>query len=131
MNSQIASYFVAFMIILAGIGLTGNIISNPSGSLKTLLLVLIVVGVFYLISRNFSGFSNKNSMKKERDAYRKAAKQSQKKYKQQNPRKVSFTFKMSKSGSVQNTKRTPKRRSSSHLRVIEGNKGKKKNRASF
>lgn len=132
MNNQLASYFVAFMIILASIGLTGNIIANPSGSLKTFLIVLIVGGVFYLISRNFSNFSKENPKKREQDAFRKAAKHSQKKYKQQDPRKASYKFKMNKAGNLQNLKKAPKRtRSTSHLKVIEGNKGKKKNRASF
>lgn len=132
MNNQLASYFIAFMIILASIGLTGNIIANPSGSLKTFLIVLIVGGVFYLISRNFSNFSKENPKKREQDAFRKAAKHSQKKYKQQDPRKASYKFKMNKAGNLQNLKKAPRRtRSTSHLKVIEGNKGKKKNRASF
>lgn len=130
-NRPAASYLVAFMVILAGIGLTGNVIENPSATFKTFMLALIVIGVFYLLSQNFSAFSKKSSQKRERDAFRKAARQSQKRYKHLIQRKPTFNLSLGKPGNMTYLKRSPRRlRSTSHLKVIDGNKGKKKNRAS-
>lgn len=132
MNKPVASYLVAFMVILAGIGLTGNLIQNPPGLLKTFLLFLIVIGVFYLLSQTFSASSKRNAHKRERDAFRKAARQSQRKYKHLVQRKQPFNLGLGKPNNMSSLKKSHRRlRSASHLKVIEGNKGKKKNRASF
>lgn len=114
------SFGVSIIIGLAAIGLISQLFTNTV-SFLTQIFIMIGVGVaifaaiYFLILRNSS---NADDMKK----YRQAVKQSKRKYHKSSAPPVK---------KVKNTKPAVKKvhRQVSHLRVIEGNKSKRKNRA--
>lgn len=111
----------SFIIGLAVFGLMAQLILQPARLFINLLMAvgigIVIFFIFYLL---FRSRISANEMKK----YRKAVRQSKAKY--------------SKWGNQDKTaaKKQPslirkKRRNAAHLRVIDGNKSKRKNRASF
>lgn len=112
------------IVVLAVIGFISMLINNPMALLTSLVITATVVGFFLLIfhliagSRNSLQRQNTNKGSGERRAYMKAAKYSQRKYGKKQPVRKQDKF-----------KRTIRRRNASHLTVIEGKKGKKKDRA--
>ncbi|WP_241657106.1 SA1362 family protein [Halobacillus salinus] len=118
----LAAFFVAFQLITDTTGFLGSMITMVG------VAVLIYGAIYFLFLRNrgVSGGSG-NEMKK----YKQAVKQSKQKYKQPTPTiKKSPLSKVASKPSA-NPKRNRKRMNAPHLRVIEGNKNKDKNRASF
>ncbi|HLR66432.1 SA1362 family protein [Virgibacillus alimentarius] len=118
--------FLVYIIIgLALIGVVTQLYSNATSFLANLFLMIgigvaVFAAIYFLFLRNRAP---SNDMKK----YKKAVKQSKAKYKQRrNPNIKTSTRKNLQSLQV---KKKPSRRAS-HLRVIEGNKSKKKKRAS-
>ena len=112
------------MIFLALVGLISMLVNNPMALLTSLVITAAVIGFFLLVLYVITGsrtlFQHRNGKQSfdERRAYMKAVKYSQRKYgKKQTHRK-------------QDRLRHPiRRRHAPHLTVIEGKKGKKKDRA--
>lgn len=117
--------FIYIIIVVAVIGFLSAMITDTSGLIKSILTSLLVGGL--LFGAIYLLFIRKRRSD-ELTKYRKAVKQSKRKY-QTDPQKSSananYKFTTIKR-SVTST-----RKSAPHLRVIEGNKGKKKNRASL
>lgn len=126
LKNRTSLLIVMGLIILAAIGVAGNYIANPTGFLKSIAVVLVVSTAVYFIVRRFY---NSNPEKREQRAFVKAAKRSKKRLHQKESgqgmrRSISPITTMKK-----NMK--SKKKPTAHLTVIEGKKGKKKNRASF
>jgi hypothetical protein len=113
------------LIGLAAFGILSFMITDTGEFIKYVLITVgiaaILFGVFYFLmnKRNASGFS---------DQYKKAVKQSRRKYgSTHNQKQYMSAAKTQQKGKPDRTKK-PKR-NAPHLRVIEGKKDKKKNRA--
>lgn len=115
---------VAYVIIgLAVIGLITQLTTNTASFLISVLMTLIIAVVIFAVVYNI--FIKKNNNSNEMRKYRRAVKKSKLKYKQHIPIQK-------KSQKISNpTKQSKSRKRASHLRVIEGNKSKRKNRANF
>lgn len=121
-----STIIVTTLITLAAIGIIGNLIEDPLQVLINIAAFLIIGFVVYLIVRRL--LMNRAVPKnREQQAFRKAAKKSQKRFNRKEPSKKMYT---NSSLSTKKPKKV-KSKSASHLTVIEGKKGKKKNRASF
>ncbi|WP_010650843.1 SA1362 family protein [Oceanobacillus massiliensis] len=118
------SIIIYLVIGLAVIGLISQLIGNTVNFLTNILLMLAagaaIYGLLYYFLLRKRAPSNSDDMKK----YKKAVRQSKSKYKQP----VNSTAAGSKPTITAKKKRNKR---SSHLRVIEGNKPKGKDRASF
>ncbi|WP_077213944.1 SA1362 family protein [Bacillus dakarensis] len=127
MKNRTSLYFVIGLVTLAIIGVASKFISDPLAFLQSIFVFLIIgVVIFYLVRR----FNGASPQKREQSAFRKAAKMSKKRYKQNDQRKP--IHKKAGTGNITTLKRTKhKSKSATHLTVIDGKKGKKKNRASF
>lgn len=120
-NSRKLHPIIWFVISLAVVGILYQLITSPRQLFTTILIGAAVVAVFYFIFRRTSSGVN--------GKYRKAVKQSQKRYgSNQKPPKASPLFPNKKAAKSSAQK---KRTREHHLTVIEGKKNKKKNRASF
>jgi uncharacterized MnhB-related membrane protein len=121
-NSRRLHPIIWFVISLAVVGILYQLITSPRQLFTTILIGAAVVAVFYFIFRRTSSGVN--------GKYRKAVKQSQKRYgNNQKQPKAPPLF----SNNKKNAKSTAQKRKTRehHLTVIEGKKNKKKNRASF
>ncbi|MFG6148548.1 SA1362 family protein [Halobacillus sp. B23F22_1] len=119
---------IALAIFYVGV----QLFTNTSGFLKSIVMMIgiavLIYGAiyFFFIRQRVGSGGNSNEMKK----YKQAVKQSKQKYKAPKPVKSTKTNpSTTKSTSLQ--KKKAKRKQPSHLRVIEGNKNNKKDRASF
>lgn len=128
MKNRTSLYIVGGLITLAVIGVGSSLISNPKGFFQGIFMILIVGSLIYFLVRHFNGA---NPKKREQSAFRKAAKRSNKRLRQKETRNPTSKT-TAPYGNITKLRR-PKHslKSSSHLTVIEGKKGKKKNRASF
>ncbi len=127
MKNLTASLVVGVMIVLALIGISGMVINNPSGILLGIAGFLAVGIIIYFLVR----FNTKASpQKKEQRAFVKAAKQSKKRLQKKG---ADIHPKSTALGTFTSLKKAAKRKkkTNAHLTVIDGKKGKKKNRASF
>ncbi|MBS2969605.1 hypothetical protein J9317_12600 [Metabacillus sp. KIGAM252] len=120
-----SNWFFLAIAGLAGFYLITTMITNPAALLRQAAILVITIAIIYFVFRYFM----KKRMGSDYSSYSKAVKQSK--------RTANET---THSGSPSKTvtpikkyaKRKPfKKKSSSHLTVIEGKKGKKKNRALF
>ncbi|MEH6936283.1 SA1362 family protein [Bacillus sp. JJ664] len=131
MNQKVYTSIFYGMIALALFGLIAELINDPAKLLQRILFIGLILLVLYFIYRVFT---SSNSQRSQQDSYRKAAKQTVKKYNTQKTSSVKKSLNKSKPTSRKSTsspllrKRT---KDSSHLTVIEGEKGKKKDRASY
>ncbi|WP_062355944.1 SA1362 family protein [Bacillus kwashiorkori] len=114
MNRKTSSIIIYVIIGLAVIGFIFTLMENPSRLISMVVSSLIIIGIMVFILNTLMN-SNPTSRKEQR-SFIKAAKASKKKY--QHKRKTTIKGKSA-----------IKKRDISHLTVIEGNKGKKKNRA--
>ncbi|UOQ42547.1 hypothetical protein MUN89_11175 [Halobacillus salinarum] len=120
------------LIALAVFYVANQLFTNTTGFLTRIVMMIgiavLIYGAIYFIflrNRSFAG-GNRNEMKK----YKQAVKQSKQKYKAPTVKKSTPAKpQMAKPSPIGKKKR--KRNNSPHLRVIEGNKNKGKNRASF
>lgn len=114
---------IIVVIVLALLGFVYQLIFNPGDLLNQFAYLAIAAVIFFAIYKLFFqkrlGGSNP-----EYAAYRKAAKMSRKKYHQNDSK-----FKPVKKSSAKKFRSVP--RKNHHLTVIEGKKGKKKDRALF
>jgi uncharacterized membrane protein YfcA len=127
LKNRISVPLVGSVIVLGIIGIVASFTSDPIGFLKNIvvfaLIGLAIYFVFRLIRRS-------NPRNKEQQAFIKAAKKSKKRLQtkggEQSTKGTSF-------GSLTSLKRSKmtKKKSPVHLTVIDGKKGKKKNRASL
>ena len=119
------SAFVLVIIALAGIGLISQLFTNTADFLTSIMIMLgvgvAIFAVFYVFF--FRKRNSSNAMKK----YKSAVKQSKSKYTSKSYGGVSSNPK--KKQAVQMKRKINKR--APHLRVIDGNKPKRKNRATF
>ncbi|GAA0443556.1 hypothetical protein GCM10008983_21000 [Lentibacillus halophilus] len=119
------SLVVYAIIGLAIIGIITQLFTNTASFLMSILtmigLAVVVFAFVYFIFFRKSSASSSDAKK-----YKQAVKQSKSKYSQKQPKPNDTT---SKQQSPTTKKKTNKR--ASHLRVIDGNKSKRKNRASF
>ncbi|WP_309475263.1 SA1362 family protein [Bacillus sp. 03113] len=126
LKNRISFYVVCGLIALGIFGIVSTFISDPAGFLKSLAVIIVVGVILFLIFRRFY---QPNPERKEQRAFVKAAKRSKKRYQHREP---GISQKSNSSSISSIKKRKPKKKqSSTHLTVIDGKKGKKKNRASF
>ncbi|GGF08226.1 hypothetical protein GCM10010954_03330 [Halobacillus andaensis] len=119
---------IALAIFYVGVQLFTNTSSFLSSIVMMIGIAVLIYGAiyFFFIRQRIGSGGNSNEMKK----YKQAVKQSKQKYKAPKPVKSTKTnTSTTKSTSLQ--KKKAKRKQPSHLRVIEGNKNNKKDRASF
>ncbi|MBB6444888.1 SA1362 family protein [Bacillus benzoevorans] len=131
MKNRIYTYVVAGLIIFAVVGAFSNLITNPLAVLKGLGFMIVTVAVILLLVKLFYKPSPE---RREQRAFVKAAKRTTKKGKVSRPAtkmKLKPTQKQSSITSFKKMKIRKKTDSNPNLTVIEGRKGKKKNRASF
>jgi uncharacterized membrane protein YfcA len=111
------------ILVLALIGVSSMLFSNPSGFLQGI-AVIVVIGIAIYVILRLTGKTN--PQKKEQRAFVKAAKKSKRRLQKKDT-------KSSTPGTLATLKKVAKRKTkkTGHLTVIDGKKGKKKNRASF
>ncbi|ENQ3104315.1 hypothetical protein SAMN04488168_10564 [Bacillus sp. 491mf] len=130
------SFMFALFVVIVGLAIFSLVsftIEDPMGVVRKILIMLIVVGVFYLLYKMLT--SSSSSANNSQSSYKRAAKQSNRKYGKQNVTPLSNNM-LKKSASDTKGKKgktsfLKRKRKQSHLTVIEGEKGKKKDRASF
>jgi len=130
-NQKVYTSIFYGMIALALFGLIAELINDPAKLLQRILFIGLILLVLYFIYRVFTSSSSQRS---QQDSYRKAAKQTVKKYNTQKTSSVKKSFNKSKPTSRKSTSSPllrKRNKDSSHLTVIEGEKGKKKDRASY
>lgn len=127
MNRRVMNGIVLAIILLGAIGLITTLISNPMWLLKQIAIYAAIAGVIYLIYRLFM----KKRISKDYNSYARAAKKSKRRFddksnRSSNIRNIAQAKKAKRTSAIKKKKQSP-----SHLTVIEGKKGKKKNRAFF
>lgn len=115
--------FIGIILFLGAFGLMYTLFAEPGVLFRRILFIGLIMALFYALYH----IAYKRRMNKERAAYLKAVQQSKKLYVERD-RKTLGKASHPKKGTHH---RLPKKRSTTHLTVIEGKKGKKKNRASF
>ncbi|MEH7389448.1 SA1362 family protein [Bacillus sp. JJ1474] len=125
LKNRITLLVISGLVLLAALGITSSMITNPAGFLRRIAVILLVGAIVYYIFQRFNRASPK---KQEQRAFVRAAKKSKKRFHKPDAGKGSS--RKANSGSLTSIKRTRKK-SSTHLTVIEGKKGKKKDRASL
>ncbi|EMT47186.1 SA1362 family protein [Anoxybacillus flavithermus] len=105
---------ITLLIVLAIFGLTYRLWNDPIQLLKQAMIIVLIVAVFYAIYKWIQRQRFDHS-------YQKAVKQSKKLHHQ----------KTKPTSKKQPRPTALKKKHATHLTVIEGKKGKKKNRASF
>ncbi|MEH7458567.1 hypothetical protein CON65_04545 [Bacillus pseudomycoides] len=129
------SFMFAIFVLIIGLaifGLVSSAITDPKGMLQNIGIMLLVVGIFYLL---YKMFTNSSGSANSQNSYKRAAKQSNRKYGKQNVAPLSNSFLKRNASDDKGKKGNPtslkRKRKQSHLTVIEGKKNKKKDRASF
>ena len=124
LKNRISTFFVVCLIALAALGMVSLLVSNPSGLLLKL-AIMIATGavIFFLVKR----FYLPSPEKREQRAFVKAAKRSLKRKQQKESGKQTRKSNVSNITSI----RARKKQTNNHLTVIEGKKGKRKNRVSL
>lgn len=132
LKNRMFSYIVFGLIGLAVIGLLSKVIYNPAGFFKGIAIMLGVAAVVFLLVKLLY---KPSPAKREQRAFIKAAKKSAKRNQQKDPtpqnRMKLKPKKKSNLTSIKSARRLRKKNERPQLTVIEGKKGKKKNRASF
>jgi predicted tellurium resistance membrane protein TerC len=126
MNRRVMNGIVLAIILLGAIGLITTLVTNPVWLLKQIAIYAAIAGVIYLIYRLFF----KKRMGSEYASYAKAAKKSKRRFDDRSNR-VSTIKNIAHAKKGTKTSAIKKKKQPSHLTVIEGKKGKKKNRAFF
>jgi ABC-type nickel/cobalt efflux system permease component RcnA len=127
LKNRTSSVIVGVLIILALLGISGAITTNPLKFLQSMaVMALIVIGIYFVVRK----FSNSSPQNKEQRAFLKAAKKSKKRLQHKGG---DSNVKSASVGTLTSLKKSnkTKKKSPAHLTVIDGKKGKKKNRASF
>lgn len=122
MKGKATNMIFGTLIALSVFGLFVLLLTNPMSIVRYLIITAIIVGIFVLIFTRFimpRATTGSGIPRSEHRAFLKAARQSQKRY-----RKDMKQSRFKKNGVIRK-----RRLSRSHLTVIDGKKGKKKNRA--
>jgi Na+/melibiose symporter-like transporter len=129
LKNRILYYIIGGISILAVIGLFSKLFSNPAGFFQGIAVMLVFSAAIFFLMRRFS-VTTPSPAKREQRAFVKAAKRSLKRH---NQKESSQTVRKNKQNNLTSIKklRATKNQSNPQLTVIEGKKGKKKNRASF
>jgi len=124
LKNRISTFIVVCLIALAALGIVSLLVSNPSGLLLNF-AIMIATGavIFFLVKR----FYLPSPEKREQRAFVKAAKRSLKRKQQKESGKQTRKSNVSNITSI----RARKKQTNNHLTVIEGKKGKRKNRVSL
>jgi amino acid transporter len=127
LKNRTSLFVVGGLIILAIIGVVSSFSANPAGFIQGIAVIALICLVIYFVVRNFSTSS---PHKKEQRAFLKAARKSKKRLQLKGGESIP---KNSAHGTLSPLKKgtKTKKKAPAHLTVIEGKKGKKKNRASF
>ncbi|MTH52371.1 hypothetical protein GKZ89_03055 [Bacillus mangrovi] len=120
-----SNWFFIAMVALAGLYLVTAMITNPAALLQQAAVIAITIAIIFLVFRYFM----KKRMGSDYSSYSKAVKQT-KRAAQEKPQPRSPSKTVTPIKKYAKTKPF-KKKSSSHLTVIEGKKGKKKNRALY
>ncbi|WP_394232924.1 SA1362 family protein [Niallia oryzisoli] len=125
LKNRISFSIVVGLIILAVIGVASKLFTNPAGFFQGIAVMLVIGAVIFFLIRRFY---KPSPAKREQRAFVKAAKRSVKRLNQKEPSQPK-----KKQNNLTSIKklRARKNQSNPQLTVIEGKKGKKKNRASF
>ena len=124
LKNRISTFIVVCLIALAALGIVSLLVSNPYGLLQNFPIMIATVAViFFLVKR----FYLPSPEKREQRAFVKAAKRSLKRKQQKESGKQTRKTNVSNITSI----RARKKQTNNHLTVIEGKKGKKKNRVSL
>ncbi|MCA1030704.1 hypothetical protein LCL95_06550 [Bacillus timonensis] len=137
MNRRTSTIVVYVLMLLGVVGFLYTLIFNPSSLFIQLGITIVIVGIIYLLFRRFL---KRRLGGKDYSAYARAAKQTRRRFNSAQSiknqfssvvgsRKANLSPKKSTNSLLHKKKKTSS--SSSHLTVIEGKKGKKKNRAFF
>lgn len=133
MNRHRVNPFILIVLILGGLGLLYKLFTNPNSILLQVGLLALFAGGIYVV---YKFVLTKRSKGSEYNAYMKAARRSKKRFNEQKAsgggaqtRKMSLAASSKKT--LHSSLQKKKSKSNSHLTVIEGKKGKKKNRALF
>lgn len=122
MRRNKVSIVVYVIIALAVIGFFSKLFTSPATFITNIFIMLgvslLIMSAFYFI------FLKKRSDSNEMKKYKRAVKQSQLKYKQNNQHNKGNSHQ-----SIKAKKKSAKR--AHHLRVIDGNKTKRRDRATF
>ncbi len=118
-----SKYIVSGLIVLAIFGFAFQLFTDPL-SILTMLATIALVGalIYFLVTRLTSSSSGRQQQR----AFQKAAKRSKKRFQTKD---TNVSSKRSKIRSLASAR--SKKKDASHLTVIDGKKGRKKNRASF
>ncbi|WP_311315637.1 SA1362 family protein [Neobacillus niacini] len=117
---------VAGLIILALLGIFTKFTTNPAEFIQNIFVFAVIGLIIFFVVRKFS---NSSPQKREQRAFLKAAKRSKKRLQHKGGE---TNIKGSALGTLSTLKKTKaKKKPPAHLTVIDGKKGKKKNRASF
>jgi hypothetical protein len=131
LKSRFFQIVVLTLILLGCFGLLHTLFINPVHLIKQFVFIFILLGAFYLL---YMFYMRKRLGGKDYISYMKAAKRSIRRYNERNHKQRSHlrTVSSSKQLSAKKSLRSlQKRDKQPHLTVIEGKKGKKKNRAFF
>jgi amino acid permease len=121
LKKRSSSIFAISIVILALIGIVGNLVQDPVAFVQRIAMLVIVGIIIYLVVKRYY---KQSPQKKEQKAFLRAAKQTKKKIQKKKTDEGNKSPNLTKLTSI-------RKKSSAHLTVIEGKKTKKKNRASF
>ncbi|MEC2075397.1 SA1362 family protein [Metabacillus fastidiosus] len=123
MNRRSMNGFIIVILTLGGIGLLATLVRNPMWLLQQIAFYAVIAGIIFLIYR----YAFQKRIGRGNSAYEKAVKQSKRRFDDRDSKvkSISQARKNLKKGSAL------KKKKQTHLTVIEGKKGKKKNRAFF
>ncbi|WP_226035043.1 SA1362 family protein [Aquibacillus saliphilus] len=122
------SLLIYVLIGLAVLGFATQLLTNTASLLMNLLLMVVFGVIIYgVIYYAFLRKRSSNDIKK----YKKAVKQSKMKYKKDQPSQKTYAQVTKKSSPLINKRKSTTKAKPTHLKVIDGNKPKRKNRASF
>ncbi|MFD1018718.1 SA1362 family protein [Thalassobacillus hwangdonensis] len=129
MSRSLMTPVIYVLIGLAIVGVALGLINDTMGFLMNILIMIGIAAVFYFIITHFV-LKNRGGSSNEMKKYKQAVKQSKAKYKSTStePKRMA---KPSFQPATLSGKKRKKAAQATHLRVIEGHKNKKKNRASF
>ncbi|MBT2660851.1 hypothetical protein J7E35_07205 [Bacillus sp. ISL-45] len=121
--NRASKYIVSGLIVLAIFGFAFQLFTDPL-SILIMLATIALVGalIYFLVTR----LTSSSSGRQHQLAFQKAAKRSKKRFQTKDTNVSSKRSKIRSLASARN-----KKKDASHLTVIDGKKGRKKNRASF
>jgi predicted lipid-binding transport protein (Tim44 family) len=126
LKNRTSTFVVVGLIILALLGIFTKFTSNPAEFIQNIIIFALIGLVIFFVVRKFS---NSSPQKREQRAFLKAAKRSKKRLQHKGGETSAKTSALGTLSTLKKNK--TKKKPPAHLTVIDGKKGKKKNRASF